>query len=226
MGRLAQTLGLRTDTMPHPGASTLLEKITGSLPVQGSFAVVAALSGGPLAALLPVLATTLASQRQAKRIEAAISQIQDALRGQEEYLEQMSDAQYKLINEAVLTILHTTDDNKIALLKVVVRNSPTVANISDFEATALSRLLRDLSAEECHFILDNFQRERIGLVVEETKVSNRAAEHRIDSREGAVVAGLASLGVLVAAGGTYEDLGTFRFMPITAKLIALLRTEA
>ena len=106
--------------MPHPGASTLLEKITGSLPVQGSLAVVAALSGGPLAALLPVLATTLASQRQAKRIEAAISQIQDALRGQEEYLEQMSDAQYKLINEAVLTILHTTDDNKIALLKVVV----------------------------------------------------------------------------------------------------------
>jgi hypothetical protein len=188
--------------------------------------VVAALTGGPLTALLPVLADTLASQRQSIRVTEALAQITTSLQALGDRLNVLTDPQYKVINETVLTLFQTTSEGKVALLRHVIRNTTLAPDLTDFEATALSRLVRDLSAEECEFIRKYFGYGRVALVTQETKVSDRAIEFRTDSREGSLVAGLTSLGVLMAAGGTYDDMGTLRFMPLAAKLLALLRTDA
>ena len=203
--------------------TTSVERVSSSLAIQGSLAVVSALAGGPLAALLPVLATTLASKRQSERVTKALAEIQTVLHSLTQNIDALSDPQYKLLNETVLALLHTADDNKLAILKRAARNSLDMHELTDFEATALSRLLRDISAEECNYLASVFAQDRIALVVQHTKGSDRPTELLMSSKEGQLASGLVSLGILAAAGGTYDDLGTFRFMPLAGKLLAVVR---
>lgn len=96
-------------SLKHP---TVLEKATSHTGTQATLTLVGALSGSPLAALLPVLVSSLASERQKQRIETALLQIDATLREQSEALRNLSDSQYKLINESVLALLQTTSSEK------------------------------------------------------------------------------------------------------------------
>jgi hypothetical protein len=77
--------------------STAVEKVVGNPLAQTAATAIAAMNGGPLAALLPVLLTTLASERQKKRIEAALIEIDSQLQSHTSILRNISDSQYKLI---------------------------------------------------------------------------------------------------------------------------------
>jgi flagellar hook-associated protein FlgK len=103
--------------------STILESVTGNGATQAGLSAIAALSGGPLASLLPVLATTLASARQRKRVQDALTAIDQQLRAHESDLRNINDNQYKLINGTILALFHTTCDDKIEVLRNVVNNS-------------------------------------------------------------------------------------------------------
>ena len=200
------------------------EVIAGGLPVQGTLTVVAALAGGPLAALLPVLANTLAAGRQRKRVDAALADIERTLVVHQEKLNCLTDEQYKFANEVVLALLHTTDEEKIKLLKRAVRNGLDLAEMSGHDFVYLSRIIRDISAQEANFLTKNFGIQRIWLnetPMPEQEASTIAVDPR--TTDGQIVSGLITLGLVSTAEPTWDDSGLLKYSPMVAKLLAVLR---
>ena len=209
-------------TVPHTPTTT--ELIAGGLPVQATLTAVAALAGGPLAALLPVLASTLAAGRQRKRVEAALTEIESTLLAQQEKLNSLTDGQYKFVNEVVLTLLHTTDVKKIDLLKRAIRNGLDLTEMLDHDSVYLSRIIRDISAQEADFLARNFGMQRIWL--NETPMPEKEASTiAVDPRttDGQIVSGLITLGLVSTAEPTWDDSGLLKYSPMVAKLLAVLR---
>lgn len=210
--------------MPSISPPTAVERASGHVATEAVFTLVSALSGSPLAALLPVLAKSLASERQQKRVEDALIQIDTTLNEHTEALRNLTDSQYKLINEAILALLQTTSTEKIEYLRRAIHNSLVVGGgILAQEAVVLARIVRDISADEADFLVKHFHYDRIQLasasVGHEQKVLTIAPE----SQEGLVVTGLVSLGLLSAAEPAWDESGLMRFSPIVAKLLVLLR---
>lgn len=85
-----------------------LEKVSGSLLTEIGATTLAAYVGTPLAALLPVLSNSIANGRHRKRVEKALSEINQKFKEYEEQINNLTDSQYKIINEAILAILQTT----------------------------------------------------------------------------------------------------------------------
>jgi hypothetical protein len=199
------------------------ETIMGSLPVEIALTAVSAIAGGPLAALLPPLAKSLAAGRQKQRLETALIEVNSFLEKHEKALISFTDEQYKLINETILALLHTISEEKISYLKNAIRNVVELKDIESQEATVLSRVLRDISANEANFLFANFAYDRIN-------VSSIEAEHKIkvlnikpDTHESLIVTGLVSLGILEKAEPTWDEGDLLRYSTITGKLIALLK---
>ena len=201
-----------------------MEIIAGGLPVQATLTAVAALAGGPLAALLPVLASTLAAERQRKRVEAALADIERTLLAQREKLSSLTDGQYKFVNEVVLTLLHTTDKEKIELLKRAVRNGLDLTEMPDHDSVYLSRIIRDISAQEADFLTKNFGMQRIWLN-EKPMAEGRVSTIAVDpgTIDGQIVSGLITLGLVSTAEPTWDDSGLLKYSPMVAKLLAVLR---
>lgn len=203
--------------------ATAVEKIAGSVATESALTVVGALAGGPLAPLLPVLAKSLASERQQRRIEAALSEIGSLLEAHDQALRNLTDAQYKLINETILAILHTTSDEKLSYLRRAVRNGLAMSEIQSEESVVLSRLIRDISAEEADFLVQNFSHERIQFGITSEPATPGVFVLPEGGRNELIVSGLISLGLLIPAGPTMDDQGVMRFSNSVAKVLALLR---
>ncbi len=204
-------------------ASTL-EKFAEGLPVEAALTVVAATAGTPLAALLPVLMKSLASDRQKRRVETTLKDMNDILLKHEDQLAALTDQQYKFINEAILSLLHTTNESKMRFLRNVVENGLSASELKDQEAVFLSRIIRDISAEEAQFVIDNFVYERIWLNEREPGENQRSTlAIKPSTPDGQVALGLLTLGLLTTAEPTWDDSGLLRFTPLVAKLITLLK---
>ena len=200
---------------------TNLEKVAGSLPTAVAGTLLAAFSGTPLSALLPVLTSALASTRHTQRVEAAIMDMSADLERQKNKLRDLSDVQYKIINEAVLSVFQTLDEQKLRILRNVVRNTIEDQSIEIQEAALISRLVRDLSAAEAMFLLE--RRDIARFMLSENRPSDSDALHiEPDSDLGLVASGLVSLGLLVTAEPTWDDTGRLRYSPIVKKLVSLL----
>ena len=133
----------------------------------------------------------------------------------------LSDGQYKLVNESILAALHTVDEEKLKYLRRVVKNAAH-EDINMQEASALSRLVRDLSASEVRFLLEHETVERFMLC--NTLGGEEDAMHiHPQSELGLVANGLLSCGLLMAAEPTWDDSGRLRYAPIVPRLIGLLR---
>ncbi len=203
---------------------SMLEKTAGSLPVEAALTTFAAVAGAPLAALLPVLGKSLASERQKQRVETTLLEINEVLLKHEAQLATLTDQQYKFINEAVLALLHTTNEGKMGFLRNVVHNSLSASGISDQDAVFLSRVVRDISANEAQFLIANFGYSRIWLNESEPGENEQSTfAVKPNTLSGQVVLGLLTLGLLTTAEPTWDDTGLLRFTPFAAKLIALLR---
>lgn len=209
--------------MPSLPPATNVERVAGSVATEGVLTIVGALAGGPLAALLPVLGKSLAAERQKARVEAALGEIDQLLREHEQALLSFSDAQYKLINEAILALLHTTAQEKMAYLKRVVQNAISMTAMDAQEAIVLSRVVRDISADEAKFLCANFGYERVQVASGDPEHKMRVLNVKPGTPDALVVTGLVSLGILEAAEPTWDESGLLRYSKITAKLIALLQ---
>jgi hypothetical protein len=198
-----------------------LEKIVGSLPTAVAGTLLAVFSSTPIAALLPVLNSSLASRRQKERVENALCVISSDLDKIKDKLIELSDPQYKLINETILAIFHTIEENKLSFLRNVVTNTVNVDVFGDQEAALLSRLVRDLSADEAKFLIDYQSTSRF--MLSENRPSDNDALHIVpESDLGLIASGLVSLGLLVSAEPTWDDTGRRRFSPIVEKLVSLI----
>ncbi|MCZ8074515.1 MAG: hypothetical protein O9341_10315 [Paucibacter sp.] len=178
-----------------------------------------------LTPLIPVLAKSLAAERQRKRVEAAILEMSATLESQAQAITNLTDAQFKLINESVLSVLSSTQTEKLAYLKRVARNTAQDSTISDQEAIALSRVVRDISAEEIEMLLRSFGYERIRIGHQDATVEGDGKTLRItfNTPNAFCVSGLLSLGVLSPGEDSWGGDGSFIFTGIAAKLITLLR---
>jgi hypothetical protein len=176
-----------------------------------------------LVALLPVLGKSLASERQRRRVEEGLAEVNLLLEHQAQAVKALSDAQYKLINETILTFFHTTDAAKLQFLRSVVQNALALTPLEPLEAAVLSRIIRDISAEEAAFFAHAYRYQAIRLVQEPEPEEAEVLKVVLSSQEARCVSGLISLGILASGGGRYIDLGQLRFMPIAAKLLVVLR---
>ncbi len=200
-----------------------VEKIAGHVATESALTLIGALSGNPIGALLPVLGKSLASERQKRRVEAALVEINTMLETHEKALHHITDAQYKLINETILAFLHTTSEEKLAYLRRAVGNSLAMSDLQPEEAVVLARVVRDISAEEADFLVRNFSFDRVQLGISSGSDIPSALVVPFGGREELVATGLISLGLLVPAGPTWDDSGLMRFSNVVAKVIVLLR---
>jgi hypothetical protein len=205
----------------HPSG---LERVAGNLATEAALTVVAALAGGPLAPLLPVLAKSLAASRQQQRVQQALIEMRQVLESHEAEIRDLTDEQYKLVNESILAILQTTQAEKLIFLRSVATNALKVHDLGGQAAIVLSRIVRDISAEEVTFLLRAFEYEGVLLNenVEQSEVLGNVLRIAPSSPEALSVIGLQSLGLL-APPETGWDSGAMRFTAIVAKLIALVR---
>ncbi len=137
-----------------------LELVSGSWPVTLAATSIGA-CGGPISAFLPLLTGSLAHGRHIERIEAAIKDIEESINRQDLRINELTDAQYKIIGDAINCMLSTVDEEKIEYLKRAIRNSfkPETASELESETEVLSRTLRDISAKEALFIVERTHKE-------------------------------------------------------------------
>lgn len=199
------------------------ERAMGSLPAAAAAAALAAFAGTPLAALLPVLTQTLAAGRQQARIAHSLQAINQDLETQRARLDELTDQQYQIIAGAVGAVFETIDPRKLDYLRRVARNVIDVKDVASQEAVALARALKELSADEAMFLIENFHYERV-------QVTARTPEHEkktlliLPTSPGALaVNGLVSMGLLENGEPTWGDGNLLRFSSLVAKLIALLK---
>lgn len=209
----------------HPLARpSSIERVASSLQTQGALASVAALDGGVLSTLLPVLATTLAAKRQEARIAATLEAMNADLLEHEDRLKTLTNSQFKFINECVIAALHSTEDTKLNYLRNAVSNA-TTTDFEDVEASILGRVIRDISAEELNFLIVAFRYDGISIAGSGLDLGARnllAVEPM--SRDALLVNGLTGLGLLQVGGGMFDDIGVISFTSAVAKLIAVVRT--
>jgi hemoglobin-like flavoprotein len=205
---------------------TKLEKISGALPTEIGATLIAVFSATPVAALLPTLMNALASGRHKERVERAIADMSAELERQKDVLVNITDAQYKLVNETILATLQATDEEKLQYLRHVLSNAICADTIEPQEADFLSRVIRNMSAKEATFLIDKFHYERIQLnetTVGTSKVKVFLADP--SSEDGIIVTGLISLGLLIPAEPTWDNSGFHRWSSAVSPLIALLKSN-
>jgi len=199
---------------------SLLEKVSGSLPTRVSVTALATIVGTPLAALLPVLSQTLASERHKVRVERALKDINQILTRQEDKLKELSDSQYKIVNEIILTILQTTEQEKIEYLKAAIKNTFKQDKHTISMATLISRILRDITLDEIMFLLRNSECSRI--IFSGQPMNDHELSIDVNSKEGAIVSGLISLGLMVPGAATFDDIGRYQYSPLVRDIIDII----
>lgn len=213
--------------MSLPAKPTLLERATGNVVAEATLTGLAAYIGGPLVALVPPLAKSIAARRQFERVQSALEEVARILERHSADIERLTDEQYQLIGEAVAAMLQTTYQEKLNLLRAVIENSFTQAPALAAESTVLSRIIRDISPEEVEFLHRSFSSE--GVTLYEAK-GNEKFEDKIlrvppRSADATAISGLLSLGLLIPSEPTYAAMDVMRFTPLVAKLLALVRTQ-
>ena len=198
-----------------------LEKVAGSTVTTAAVTLLAAQVGTPLAALLPVLTGALASERHKKRVEKAIRELESEVEARKEKLKFVTDSQYKIINEAILTVFQTLDEEKLSYLRCVVVNAIDAEDIESLEAVLLCRIVRDISAAEVKFVLDNFSYKYVEIGGKYEREDTLFIPE--GTREAIVANGLFAVGVLVRTEQLMDSANRLAFSPLCGKLIALLK---
>ena len=200
-----------------------LEKVA-SNPLTKAAATTGAAFGStvvPLAVFLPLLVDSLASGRQAKRLEAMFGDLQQLIEENSDKIKNMTDDQYKVVNEAISAAFYTINQEKLELLKRAAINathdSESVKNVSD----SLSRLIRDISPAEATFVIKNFSYEYFE-VASEVGWSDKAVAIKPNSDDEIVLSGLINIGLLYPKTSR-ADVIAYEWSPLAVKLISLIR---
>lgn len=185
---------------------------------------------GIIAASLPSLFSSAASERAQERIQHHLAAIESDLASMKQALDDMGDDQYKLVTELVSESLSTIDREKLRLLRIAVRQTVKLPAVVDGAGSLLSRVIRGLSYAEARFLLDNFGWTRIVVGADDFDVSpsdqhyGRILRVHPNSSDASALYGLISLGLIVSpASEVVSDLGRFRFSELAPKVIALLQ---
>ena len=204
-----------------------VEKVSSGLPVNLAANAIGVLGATitPLAAFVPFLVQTLASGRQAQRLEKMFGELTTAIESQSDKLKELTDDQYKLVNEAISAAFFTIDEQKILLLKNAVITAIQEPDIAHSSSDALSRVIRDISVEEARFIVRYYKYSSLFISShEETSgIEDSDDGHVIPlgSNEEAVMSGLVALGLIYSKMPVFDGV-RYEWSPLVAKLVKLL----
>jgi hypothetical protein len=204
---------------------TILEKASSNLPVN----VVANAIGifgatiVPVAAFVPFLVQTLASGRQSQRLEMMFAELNAVIGSHSEKMKELSDDQYKLVNEAISAAFYTINEQKLLLLKNAMMVAVEEPDIAASASDALSRAIRDISADEARFIVDNFRYTKLYIALGESP-DDKSLVIRPGSNEELLLSGLISLGLVYARASSFDAV-RYEWAPLVVKLIRLLKSK-
>lgn len=208
--------------LPLPSA---IERVAGSKSAEIVLTAVAAYAGGILAPLLPVLGKSLAADRQRARVESALASMHSTLELNAKAVEQLTDDQYRIINEAISAVFSSTSKQKLDLLHHVVVNALKPLAYGPHDAAVLSRILRDITPEEASFLARTFNFESLQIIDADIQL-DKVMRTKPSSEDSRCIQGLLSLGVLWRTEGNLDGAALLQFTPHAAKLLALLRKDA
>lgn len=218
---------------------SVLERLTGNDLIQmGATGLAASSLATPLpiaVALLAPLLNSLAQGRYKKRVESAISELEQSFLLLGEQIQQLSDAQYKFTNEAVVSILQTLEDEKITYLKNAILNVVHGSQLRYDEASIISRIIRDISTCELQLLQAAKGHDKIVInsvndpsVDPELHRSNLTEYQKYnwhiveDSQENMLwLTGLLSLGLIINAN---VRAPAYTISPIAAKVLSLVES--
>jgi hypothetical protein len=209
-----------TAKMQKPGK---IEKLESHIVTQSLATLAGALS--PAAAILPVLLSSAANARMQARIDEALGALQEELTKLRANVDRLSDAQYKVVCEALSHLQRTNDEKKIEYLKRAILNGVLDEELSSEKAYIVSRVLRDISALEIEFLLAGIRCTQIYLMVPNSDGSVPildAAAYTVATTVSTemIIAGLLSLG-LIAESGAYKT--GYVCTPVAFILVAMLK---
>jgi hypothetical protein len=210
--------------MKHINKPTTLEQVSGNLITKAALTMLAAGSGNAWALLLTPLADSLASGRHNKRIGDALSEIAQELAEHKEKIRNLTDAQYKIINEIILTILQTADEEKIKYLKSAIGANVKEEKVSISLAYTISRILRDISADEIAFLIKNRNYKTIVLGEASSQDENDVLNIDPFSNQGILFSGLVSMGLMVPGIPLMDTRSNYEFSPIVNKILEVIGT--
>lgn len=217
--------------LPEPSTTEFVagNPLTESWMVLFSSALIAASMGNPLLALLPVATNAVGNHLSQERLKAHLAEIVTEVNQIADKLQRVSDSQYKVINECIIAWLQSTDRNKIDYLKRAIQGSAEGIDFKPQEAALLSRVIRDITAEEMGFLIKNFSYDCI-INGEKPKDDSQETGLKtlwipLESPDSLIVSGLVSLGLLNLQTGTVWDRpdGMSCYSPIVGKLITLIK---
>ena len=170
----------------------------------------------------------------------AILDLDERIRDETAALQNITDAQFKIINESIIALSETVEEEKISYLKGVVLATIQYDDYSSYESILISRIIRDISVEEIRFLVENLGYDTVNIYSWHDPENNSEKQEKdvddlrlkISSENGLlvlpnepkalVVSGLVNLGVLVP-GQLALGVYMYRFADISTKLVALLR---
>jgi|WetSurMetagenome_2_1015567.scaffolds.fasta_scaffold25714_2 hypothetical protein len=219
--------------MSNDNEPTTVEKTSGNLVTNITSNLFAIYFGG-ISALLPALFGTLAFERFQKRIGESLQDISDDLETQKEKLDNLTDAQFKLINEVSCTVLSTIHEEKLAYLRKAIKNTLDDDKILDHESVLISRIIRDISVDEIKFLIKYEEIRKFSINPPDLRLPKNDTNSSVPNgtslsipcKNGDVllVSGLSNLGVLffwTEEGG----VNGYSYTPIAEKLRNLLREK-
>jgi anti-sigma28 factor (negative regulator of flagellin synthesis) len=200
-----------------------IEKASDSPLTTGLAAITAAALAptpfGLLASLVPAFSGVPAARRFKRRIEEALADLNEFLQEQKAQLQILTDAQYEFVAATLQTLLETTDQEKIELLKNAIRNG-IQEPFEMSEAKMASRILRDLSYEEAKFAIAHISEGRFSIW--DPPDAQGEFSVKPDTKERLLVAGLVSVGVLMQSDTIGASVNSYEWSQIASKVTKLL----
>lgn len=198
-----------------------IEKFFDNSLTKGGFALISGVSSIPISALLPVLGDSLASERHRARVQSELERINEILHIHSNKIQNLTDHQYNLVSEIIITVLQNTETEKSKYLRNAVNSGLEMEDLSATESAQVSRAIRDLTAGELEFLARYFADTLlIGSMSNNEK--NGAVPIDKSSNEMVYLSGLIGLGLVIPAGSTIGDSGRYVFAPICTKLRSLV----
>jgi hypothetical protein len=147
-----------------------------------------------------------------------------------EKLKDLTDDQYKVVNEAISAAFYTINEDKLDYLKRAAKNAFLKPGAVEGLSDPLSRVVRDLSAAEAKFISTNFGFELIMLFAKQggsvppgsEVTAAKLLQIEAGSADEVIVSGLIGLGLLYAKTPRFGSV-MYEWSPLVAKVMVLLR---
>lgn len=203
---------------------TVLERVSSSLGTTVTATLIAASAGGYLAPLLPALTGALANQRYQKRVEEALHELNQRIAENKQIINSITDNQLKLVSEIVSAIMHTTNTEKIEVLKRSAIKGITADDIDDHEVSIISRVLRDISILEFDFLLSLEEVQTVIVASTEERPRLKTPDQvwiDANDKDAELLIGLVNLGLVSPKGSGWSGTLNYRVLGVARKLMSL-----